>query len=94
MVQLIGSVFHPQATHRVTGEVGDRELVGNLLAILFAAPSIISDDIRIRYAVEVLGRAPGVYEDFYAITAAERRSEHPVVAAITEGARRELNFDG
>ena len=82
---------------RVAAEIEDTDLVnafGEAGAGLFAAPSIISDDIRIRYAVEVLGRAPGVYEDFYAITAAERRSEHPVVAAITEGARRELNFDG
>ena len=81
----------------VAAEIEDTDLLnafGEAGAGLFAAPSIISEDIRIRYAVEVVGRAPGVYENFYAITAAERRIEHPVVAAITAAARRELNFDG
>ncbi len=56
---------------------------------LFAAPSIITDDIRVRYAVEVVGRARGLREDFYAITA-DRRLRHPAVVSITETARSEL----
>lgn len=81
---------------RVAAEIEDTDLVNVFAeagAGLFAAPSIITDDIRIRYAVELVGRAPGVREDFYAITA-ERRIEHPAIAAITEGARRELSFEG
>ena len=82
---------------RIAAEIEDTDLVNAFAeagAGLFAAPSIITDDIRVRYAVELLGRAPGVYEDFYAITASDRRAEHPVVTAITEAARRELDFQG
>lgn len=80
---------------RVAAEIEDNALVNVFAeagAGLFAAPSIIRDDIRIRYAVEVVGRAAGVREDFYAITA-ERRIEHPAIEAITEGARRELRYE-
>jgi len=77
----------------VVAEIEDADLM-NVFAEagsgLFAAPSIITDDIRVRYAVEVVGRAPGVREDFYAITP-ERRIEHPAIAAITERAREELD---
>lgn len=79
---------------RVAAEIEDNALVNVFAeagAGLFAAPSIIIDDIRIRYAVEVVGRAEGAREDFYAITA-ERRIEHPAIEAITEGARRELRY--
>lgn len=79
---------------RVAAEIEDNALVNVFAeagAGLFAAPSIITDDIRIRYAVEVVGRAEGAREDFYAITA-ERRIEHPAIEAITEGARRELRY--
>jgi LysR family transcriptional activator of nhaA len=79
----------------VFGEIEDNDLINVFAeagAGLFAAPSIIVDDIRVRYAVEVVGRAEGVHESFYAITA-ERRIEHPAIAAITEGARRELDAE-
>lgn len=77
---------------RVAAEIEDTDLLNVFAeagAGLFAAPSVIADDIRIRYAVEILGTAPGVREDFYAITP-ERKIEHPAIAAITEGAREEL----
>lgn len=77
---------------RVAAEIEDTDLLNVFAeagAGLFAAPAVIADDIRIRYAVEVVGRAPGVREDFYAITP-ERKIEHPAIAAITEGAREEL----
>jgi len=80
----------------VAAEIEDTDLVNAFAeagAGVFAAPSIISDDLRIRYALEVVGRAPGVREDFYAITA-QRRIEHPAIAAITEGARKELGREG
>ncbi len=56
---------------------------------MFAAPSIIVDDIRVRYAVETVGRAEGIRERFYAITA-HRRIKHPAVIAISQAARSEL----
>lgn len=77
---------------RVAAEIEDNALINVLSeggAGLFAAPSIISDDIRIRFAVEVVGRAEDVREDFYAITA-ERRIQHPALEAIMQAARDEL----
>ena len=77
---------------RVAAEIEDTDLLNVFAeagAGLFAAPSVITEDIRVRYAVEVVGRAATVREDFYAITP-ERKIEHPAIAAITEGARAEL----
>ena len=77
---------------RVFAEIEDNDLINVFAeagAGMFAAPAVITSDIRVRYAVEVVGRAEGLSEDFYAITA-ERRLEHPAVLAITEGARAEL----
>ncbi|NIP78518.1 MAG: LysR family transcriptional regulator [Gemmatimonadetes bacterium] len=77
---------------RVVAEVEDIDLINVLAeagAGLFAAPSIIADDLRVRYAVEQVGRAHGVTEEFYAITV-ERRIKHPAIVAIREAARNEL----
>ncbi len=79
-------------TPRIFAEIEDNDLINVFAeagAGLFAAPAVISGDIRVRYAVEVVGRAAGIAERYYAITA-DRRLKHPVVAAITEGARSEL----
>ena len=83
--------IHP----RVVAEVEDNDLINVLAEVgagLFAAPSIIGDDIRVRVAVEKVGRAEGIKESFYAITA-DRRIRHPAVVAITEGARDELDAE-
>jgi len=77
---------------RIVAEVEDNDLINVLAeagAGMFAAPTIIAADIRVRYAVEQVGRAGGVEESYWAITA-ERRVEHPVVEAIMEEARLEL----
>lgn len=77
---------------RIVAEVEDNDLINVLAeagAGMFAAPSIIADDIRVRYAVERAGRAEGMEESFYAITV-ERRIRHPAIVAITEAARDEL----
>ena len=77
---------------RVFAEIEDNDLINVFAeagAGMFAAPSVISDDIRVRYAVEVVGRARGLFERYFAITA-HRRLKHPAVAAITERARVEL----
>ncbi|MFW5952307.1 MAG: LysR family transcriptional regulator [Gemmatimonadota bacterium] len=78
---------------RVVAEVEDIDLInvlGEAGAGMFAAPSIIADDLRVRYAVERVGRARGLTETFYAITV-ERRIKHPAIAAIRETARTELD---
>lgn len=77
---------------RVAAEIEDNDLINVFAeagAGCFAAPAIITDDIRVRYAVEVVGRARGAAEHYYAITA-ERRIEHPALVAITERAREQL----
>lgn len=86
--------FHREGVQpSIFAEIEDNDLI-NVLAEagggLFAAPSIITPDIRVRYAVEVVGRARGVREDFFVITAG-RRLRHPAVAALTRAARSELS---
>ena len=77
---------------RVFAEIEDNDLIHAFAeagAGMFAAPAVIAHDLRLRYAVEVVGRASGIQERFFAITT-ERRIRHPAVVAITEAAREEL----
>ncbi|HYD42524.1 MAG TPA: hypothetical protein VEB43_16980 [Anaeromyxobacter sp.] len=57
--------------------------------LLFPALSLIEEEVRRQYGVEVIGRLPEVRETFYAV-AAERRLEHPAVQAISEAARASM----
>lgn len=80
---------------RIIAEIEDNDLInvlGEAGAGMFAAPTIIAHDIRVRYAVEQVGRADGIQERYFAITA-DRRIRHPAVVAITEAARTELAPD-
>jgi LysR family transcriptional activator of nhaA len=77
---------------RIVAEVEDTDLIDVLAeagAGMFAAPSVIVDDTRVRYAVEPVGRADGIKERFFAITA-DRHIKNPAVVAITEAARTDL----
>jgi LysR family transcriptional regulator, transcriptional activator of nhaA len=56
---------------------------------VFPAPDAVADEIEGAYQSERLGRAEGVVERFYAISA-ERRIKHPAVMAITEAAQNEV----
>jgi LysR family transcriptional activator of nhaA len=56
---------------------------------LFAAPSIVENEVTAQYGVELLGRAEDVRERFYAISV-ERRLKQPAVVAITDAAREAL----
>ena len=56
---------------------------------IFASPSVIEKDIIGQYDVGLLGRAEGIRERFYAISA-ERRMKHPAVVAISDAARQDL----
>lgn len=56
---------------------------------LFAAPSVVEEDIRRSYGVRVVGRVPAVKERFYAVSV-ERRLTHPAVVAIETAARETL----
>jgi len=56
---------------------------------IFASPSVIEKDIIGQYDVRLLGRAEGIRERFYAISA-ERRMKHPAVVAISDAAKQDL----
>jgi LysR family transcriptional regulator, transcriptional activator of nhaA len=56
---------------------------------IFPASEVVADEIKTQYQAAYLGRANGVVERFYAISA-ERRIKHPAVIAITQAAQQEV----
>lgn len=56
---------------------------------LFVAPTVIAEEVKRQYQVEVLGELESVRERYYAISM-ERRIRHPAVAAISNAARNKL----
>jgi LysR family transcriptional activator of nhaA len=56
---------------------------------VFPVPSILEDEVRAAYEVEVVGRAKSLRQQFYAISV-DRRVQHPAVVAIIKAARQEL----
>jgi LysR family transcriptional activator of nhaA len=56
---------------------------------LFAVPSVVEEEVRRQYRVDMVARIPAIRERFYAITV-ERRIKHPAVIAITDAARQKL----
>lgn len=76
----------------VVGEFDDSALLkafGEAGAGLFAAPTVIENEICKMYGMSPIGRTDAVTEHFYAISP-ERRIKHPAVARITEIARSDL----
>ncbi len=76
----------------VTGEYADSALMkvfGQNGHGLFAAPTVLEDEVQSQHLVEIVGRLEGVRQQFYAISA-ERRMEHPAVTAIARAARARL----
>jgi LysR family transcriptional regulator, transcriptional activator of nhaA len=79
---------HPQ----IVGEFDDSALAKDLGRHgmgVFAAPSVIEEEVMHDYQVRIVGRAPKVRQQFYAISV-ERKVAHPAIAAICDSARREL----
>lgn len=77
----------------VTGEFEDSALLkvfGQSGIGLLIAPSVIEAEIRKQYGVRLVGRLPGVKEQFYAISM-ERKIKHPAVAVLTDTARARLS---
>jgi LysR family transcriptional activator of nhaA len=56
---------------------------------VFAAPTVIEDEVCRQFDVQVVGRTEDVTERFWAISV-ERRLRHPAVLALADSARREL----
>ncbi len=77
------------AKPQIVAEIEDTALMkvfGQHGTGLFAAPAVVSDDIRSTHGVHLVGRTESVREEFYAITV-ERRITHPAIAAIAAAAR-------
>lgn len=68
--------FDDQALLKIFGQAGDG---------VFAAPSVIEQEIQQQYDLSVIGRSHKVREQFYAISV-ERIIKHPAVAAIQKAA--------
>jgi LysR family transcriptional regulator, transcriptional activator of nhaA len=76
----------------IVAEVDDMtmlQLLGHDGVGAFCAPSVVEEDVRRTFDVQVVGRLRGVRERFYALSA-ERRLRHPAVIAIADAARRRL----
>lgn len=56
---------------------------------VFPVPSIIEDEVRKQYGVQLVGRVDAVRERFYAVSH-ERRLKHPAVVAVCDAAREKL----
>ncbi|WHZ10445.1 MAG: Transcriptional regulator, LysR family [Burkholderiaceae bacterium] len=90
--QLEGWLAQHRLRPRVVGEFDDGALMmafGREGRGVFAAPSVLEQEIALQFGVEVIGRSPELVEEFYAVSV-ERRITHPCVAAITEAARDRL----
>lgn len=84
-----------QIQPRIVGEFDDSALMqafGQSGSGIFIGPSVIADEVKRQYGVELIGQSDAVTESFYAISV-ERKVKHPGIVAITEGARRELFTD-
>ncbi len=74
---------------RLIGEFDDAALLKAFGAQgrgVFMSPTVLEDETRAQYGVQVLGRSSELVEEFFAISV-ERRVTHPCVVAITEAAR-------
>ena len=81
-----------QIAPRITGEFDDSALLkafGEAGAGLFAAPTVIEEEICRMYRMSVIGRTDEITERFYAIST-ERKLSHASVVLITDTARSDL----
>ena len=81
-----------QIAPRIAGEFDDSALLkafGEAGAGVFAAPSVIEDEICRMYRTSVIGRTDEIEERFYAISP-ERKLRHPSIVLITDTARADF----
>lgn len=77
---------------RIAGEFDDSALLkafGEAGVGVFAAPTVIEEEICRMYRMSVIGQTDEIKERFYAISP-ERRLKHPSVVLITDTARTKL----
>lgn len=76
----------------IRGEFADSALLkvfGQMELGLFAAPSVVEEEICRQYHVQPVGRIEAIREKFYAITV-EKKIKHPAALAICQQARLQL----
>lgn len=92
----LGRWFDEHALHpQVVGEFDDTALMktfGQAGLGVFPAPSVMRQEVRELYDVEVVGEARDIDMRYFAIST-ERRLKHPAVMAVTEHARQDLFVD-
>ena len=78
---------------QIVGEFDDNALLnvfGQMGVGLFPTPSIIVDEVKNQFNVDIVGRLPVVRQRFYAVTV-ERRIVHPAAIAICHKAQKILS---
>jgi len=78
---------------KVVGEFADNALLqvfGRAGVGVFAAPSVVEQNLLGEYGLRLIGRADRIRERFYALTA-ERRLKNPAVAVILDAARSSVS---
>jgi LysR family transcriptional activator of nhaA len=76
----------------VRGEFADSALLkvfGSEGEGIFAAPTVVEEDVERAYRVGIVGRAESLRERFYAISI-QKRLQHPAVVAISKAAKTTL----
>jgi len=81
---MIVAEFEDSALLKAFGQHGDGVFIG---------PSVMEEEIRRQYDVELVGRTEAIRERFYAISC-ERIIKHPAVTAICDVARHDLFVPG
>jgi LysR family transcriptional regulator, transcriptional activator of nhaA len=80
--------IHP----RIVTEADDSAMIHTLGAAgigLFAAPSVVEDEVSQQFGVKAIGRIDKVRERFYALSI-DRKLKHPAVVAICDAARQDV----
>lgn len=80
---------------RIIGEFDDSALMkafGYGGIGIFLVPTVIAEEVRRLYGVEVIGQTDEVVERFFAISV-QRRLTHPAVTAVSDAARQQLFSD-
>jgi LysR family transcriptional activator of nhaA len=83
-----------QIRPQIRGEFEDSammKIMGKAGVGVFPVTAIISEEVQAMYRVEPIATVPGVTERFYALSV-ERKIKHPAVLAISEVARKKLQY--
>ena len=83
-----------QIRPQIKGEFEDSammKIMGKAGVGVFPVTAIISEEVQAMYRVELIAKVPGVTERFYALSV-ERKIKHPSVLAISEVARKKLQY--